>query len=163
MHSYQGSMARVTFAAACLATSPAQGASAGESGQARKSGLWEISTTIQGQPKPSSILQCVDERTDDVMGRGGIKDAKCSRNEVKLQGNRITVSSACEIGGTRMTTEGVFTGSFDSAYRAELKTPYDPPMMGMKQATMVIDAKWTGPCKAGQKPGQIVAPHPTKR
>jgi len=28
----------------------------------------------------------------------------------------------------------------------------------MKESSSVIEAKWLGPCKAGQKPGDIVMP-----
>lgn len=165
MDSIRGVNGQATLACliAVAALGISQRADAAADGLARKSGLWEIRTTIEGRPATSPVLQCIDEKTDDVMGRGGITGAKCSRNEVKRQGNRITVSAACEVGGTRTTTEGVFTGDFTRAYQADLQTTYDPPTMGMQQARMKIDAKWTGPCKAGQKPGQIVMPQAAGR
>ncbi|HEY7219560.1 MAG TPA: hypothetical protein VH985_14340, partial [Candidatus Binatia bacterium] len=52
----------------------------------------------------------------------------------------------------------VFTGRFDSSYKADIKSSYEPPMAGMKESSSMIEAKWLGPCKAGQKPGDIVMP-----
>jgi hypothetical protein len=56
------------------------------------------------------------------------------------------------------TTRAVFTGQFDSAYKADIKSTYEPPMSGMKESSSVIEAKWLGPCKAGRKSGDIVMP-----
>lgn len=124
---------------------------------ARKPGLWEIRTTVNGRPTSGGpIRQCVDAKTDDPMGQGASTGASCSRNDVTRSGDRILIRSTCDFGATKTTTEGVFTGSFDSAYRAELKTTYSPPLMGMSEANTVIDAKWIGACQAGQKPGDIV-------
>jgi len=30
--------------------------------------------------------------------------------------------------------------------------------MGIKEGTTVMDAKWLGPCKPGQAPGDIIVP-----
>ena len=35
---------------------------------------------------------------------------------------------------------------------------YQPPFMGKSDGKAVIDAKWVGPCKADQKPGDMVMP-----
>ncbi len=124
---------------------------------ARKPGLWEIRTVVNGKPTSGGpIRQCVDTKTDDLMGQGTSTGVSCSRNDVTRAGGRILIRSACDFGATKATTEGVFTGSFDSAYRAELKTAYAPPLMGMAEANTVIDARWVGECQPGQKPGEIV-------
>lgn len=31
-------------------------------------------------------------------------------------------------------------------------------LMGIKEGTTVMDAKWLGPCKPGQTPGDIIVP-----
>jgi hypothetical protein len=31
-------------------------------------------------------------------------------------------------------------------------------MAGMKESSSVIEAKWLGPCNAGQKPGDVTIP-----
>jgi hypothetical protein len=36
-----------------------------------------------------------------------------------------------------------------------MKVTYSPPIMGMSSSRIAMDAKWLGPCKAGQKPGDM--------
>ena len=60
--------------------------------------------------------------------------------------------------GTTATTTGVFTGQFDSSYKADIKSTYEPPLHGMKQSAATREAKWLGACKPGQKPGDISMP-----
>ena len=50
------------------------------------------------------------------------------------------------------------TGSFDSAFKAVHKSTYRPPLEGMREVTMTMNARWTGPCKPGQKPGDVEIP-----
>jgi len=126
----------------------------------RKSGLWEMkmsSGQTQGMP---AIQQCVDEKTDDLMTKDMGQDQKmqCSNNEMRKEGNKMTVESVCKIESSTVKTRAVFTGRFDSAYTADIKSTYDPPLRGMKEASSVIEAKWLGPCKAGQRPGGISIP-----
>jgi hypothetical protein len=55
-------------------------------------------------------------------------------------------------------TRAVFTGKFDSAYNADIKSTYEPPLRGMRESSAVIESKWLGSCKPGQKPGDISIP-----
>jgi hypothetical protein len=52
----------------------------------------------------------------------------------------------------------VLTGDVDSAYKMEIHSKYDPPMMGKAERTTVMEAKWLGACKAGQRPGDMTMP-----
>jgi hypothetical protein len=146
----------VTFAAAAvLLPSPA----AADDLPKRKSGLWEMKMSMAGMPAGMGAMQtCVDEKTDDItqqQAQAQVKKA-CSRNDIKRDGDRVIVHSVCQFDKTTATTDGVFSGHFDSAYRGDIKTTYSPPMAGRKEAQMTIEAKWLGPCKAGQKPGDIM-------
>jgi hypothetical protein len=48
------------------------------------------------------------------------------------------------------------SGDFSTAYRMESKSTYNPPLMGRAEGASVMEAKWIGPCKADQKPGDMV-------
>jgi hypothetical protein len=129
----------------------------------RKSGLWRIEQTTKGMPLPMGAIEtCVDEKTDDLMRqRLAAREQKCEKMDFRREGDAFRVSSVCKFERTVATTEGKFTGSFDSAYRAELHITYAPPLHDLASADMAMDAKWLGPCKPGQKPGDIVMPgHP---
>ena len=126
----------------------------------RKSGLWEIKMTMKGQEAMSRppTQHCIDQKTDDLMRQSGKDDATCTQKDFRRDGDRVTMRSVCKLAQTTATSDMVFSGKFDSDYRGEIKTKYDPPMMGMKEAHMLIEAKWTGPCKPGMKPGDVIMP-----
>ena len=57
---------------------------------------------------------------------------------------------------TRMVARSTMTVVGDTAYHIEGSSTYDPPFMGIKQATTTVDARHAGPCKPGQQPGDVV-------
>ena len=127
----------------------------------RKSGLWTLTMKMaDGPAAPVHMQQCVDEKSDDLMQQQGDKQSKvnCSKNTISKTGTRITAESICKIGQTTATTQAVFSGDFSTAYRGEIRSNFSPPLHGMKESSQTIDAKWTGPCKPGQKPGDVIMP-----
>jgi len=126
----------------------------------RKSGLWEIKIS-SGQAKGGhAVQQCVDEKTDDLMKKemGENQRTQCSKNEMRKEGDKVVAESVCKVQNSTATTRVVFAGQFDSAYKADIKSTYEPPMHGMRESSSVIEAKWLGACKADQKPGDIMMP-----
>jgi hypothetical protein len=132
----------------------------------RKAGLWEFKTQMAGKPSRGAIQQCIDANTDDLMQQRAAKEgaSKCATTDVKHQGNTVVIHSVCKMEGITTTSDAVITGSFDSGYRNEMTVRYDPPMVGMtgakttQEAKITQEAKWLGPCKAGQKPGDVIMP-----
>ena len=149
--------------AALLLCGVSVAAAAGLDYPPRKPGLWEMTMGQSGDPsaKPHVMQQCVDEKTDAAMremGQGMSRDA-CSKQDMRKDGNKIVVDSVCKIGDTTLSTHSEIVGDFSSNYRMESKTTYSPPRAGRSQDTAVFNAKWLGPCKAGQKPGDMVMPN----
>ena len=126
----------------------------------RKSGLWDIKISSEQTKSVHGVQQCIDEKTDDLMKKemGENQQTQCSKNDMRKDGDKIVAESVCKVQNSTATTRAVFTGRFDSAYKADIKSTYEPPMAGMKESSSVIEAKWLGPCQAGQKPGDIVIP-----
>ncbi len=126
----------------------------------RKSGLWEISMNVQGAPAPMISQMCIDQQTDDMTRSIGMQkgQATCSKNEFRREGSRYISESVCKAGKTTTTTRGVFTGDFSTSYTGELNSSFDPPLAGRKDSAMVFKARWTGSCKAGMKPGDMIMP-----
>ena len=125
----------------------------------RKSGLWEITpTSSSAKGRDISMTLCVDASSDQDMSQQfkPMGQVKCSKQEQKVDGKRITFNSVCDIGKTTATTTGVASGDFDKEYKVETKSTYNPPLGTVKESTNVITAKWLGPCKAGQRPGDVV-------
>ncbi|SFQ38947.1 DUF3617 family protein [Variovorax sp. 770b2] len=129
---------------------------------ARKPGLWEIQTgDATGKGAGHTVQQCIDAASDKAlrdMGQGMGKDM-CARQDLRIEGGKLVMDSVCKIGTTTATSHAVMTGDFNSTYRMESKSTYSPPLMGRTEGTSVMEAKWVGPCKPGQKPGDMVMPN----
>lgn len=146
--------APLALAALCLAAP----ALAGEMPK-RKSGLWEMNSRMDGMPSHGAIQICVDQASDDLMEERGRRDKPdCSAMDVKRNGGQVSVHSVCRHEGTTVTTDAVITGDFESGYRSDMRMRYSPPLHGMSEMRVIQEAKWLGPCKAGQKPGDVVIP-----
>jgi hypothetical protein len=121
----------------------------------RKPGLWQHNLTSVGGPMPpTSMTMCTDERMDKMLSDRA--DAqRCSQQTVRRDGNAVVVEAVCTQQNTTVRTKGRFSGDFNSHYTGELHSTFDPPMHGMKESRQKIDARWLGPCKPGQKPGDV--------
>lgn len=149
---------RIVFALLALFAAFAQAASSDM--PARKPGLWEIKMSMPSMPQPMLSQHCIDEKTDNLLQQQGEKQSRqqCSKNSLSRQGDKIIIDSVCKFDGTTATTHAVFSGDFSRNYRGEIDTTYAPPMHGMKSSKQVLEGKWLGACKAGQKPGDAVIP-----
>ncbi|MGJ7604343.1 DUF3617 domain-containing protein [Variovorax sp. LT1R20] len=152
---------RSSVAVACMvAGTIAAGSAFAIDYPARKPGLWEIKTGdgTTGKAADQTIQQCIDAASDKAlrdMGQGMGKDM-CAKQDLRIESGKLVMDSVCKIGTTTATSRAVMTGDFSSSYRMESKSTYSPPLMGRTEGTSVMDAKWVGPCKPGQKPGDMV-------
>ncbi len=125
----------------------------------RKPGLWEITMQMDGMPNMGAIQQCIDATTDNLLQQqAGKQKPECSVMDIKPSGNKVTIHTVCKIEGSTATTDGVFEGAFDSNYKGTMKTRFNPPLQGMSESNTTQLARWLGPCKAGQKPGDVIMP-----
>jgi len=49
------------------------------------------------------------------------------------------------------------------AYHVETQGRFDPPLAGLAETHTVQDAKWTGPCPADMRPGDMVTTSPGRK
>ena len=124
----------------------------------RKSGLWEMKTQMAGMPAQGPMQMCVDQASDNVMQERAKEKANCPVMDVSRGTGKVTIHAVCKHEGVTSTSDSVITGDFDSAYRNDMVVRYDPPQHGMKEMKMVQEARWLGPCKASQKPGDVIMP-----
>lgn len=127
---------------------------------ARKSGLWDIKVMMEGVGQaPPAMQQCIDAKTDKQMQdmASGISKEKCSKQELKNSGGTITIDSICTMGNATTTSRAVVIGDFNSAYTMKMSSKTEGGPAGMPpQMNMTMEAKWLGPCKADQKPGDMI-------
>ena len=125
----------------------------------RKSGLWEIRPDTL--PANMVMAQCIDEASDTAQQAfaGALQDAKCSKSTTRREASdRIVTDSVCQAEGSTMTTRAVASGDFATKYVVDVTSSYEPPLRGKREHKQRIEARWTGPCRAGMKPGDIVMP-----
>jgi hypothetical protein len=133
----------------------------------RKSGLWEMTISMTGQPQVTTIKQCTDEKTNAQMmqmanSMTSQSGAACSKNELKKEGTTYTAMSECKMGETVITSKSVFSGDFNSAYQGTVESKFNPSLMGLTESQTKISAKWLGKCAADQKPGDMIMPNGMK-
>ena len=121
----------------------------------RKSGLWEIKVQMKGVPDMGPMLECVDKNSDNLTQQGANPD--CKLPFVKRSGDKVTVYSECKISeSSTISIEYILQGSFDSAYKGTVTTRNRTPQ-GTNASVTNLEARWLGPCKPGQKPGDVIS------
>ncbi|CAG1011272.1 hypothetical protein RHIZO_03974 [Rhizobiaceae bacterium] len=123
-------------------------------------GLWEVSTRTStqaaGEPAARSTM-CLDEASAREMFRftQGMLEGMCSKFDVRHTGDRYVSEAHCRLGDSRVVAHSTMMITGDTAYRTEGRSTYDPPLLGMKEATTTVEARHAGPCGPGQRPGDI--------
>jgi hypothetical protein len=131
---------------------------------AHKPGLWEMKLMLGGAGAHSVTLQrCTDAATDTLITAlaSGWADESCAKHDMSRNGDTLVIDSTCKIGPTTASAHAEITGSFDSAYSLTVSTRQEGQGVGAAAVAgrrIAVDAKWLGPCPAGQKPGDIVLP-----
>ncbi|ABD08882.1 conserved hypothetical protein [Rhodopseudomonas palustris HaA2] len=128
----------------------------------RKAGLWELKMGRAGAAGDDVAMQhCTDETTDKKMVSSfqPLSNEVCSKQDTQKTATGYVTDAVCSIAGMTTTSRSEITGDFNSAYTVKVTSHNDKPLPGVpKDATMTLDAKWLGPCKSGQRPGDIVMP-----
>ena len=143
-------MLSIGVASGMLLASPAFAADA----PARKPGLWEVKTAIEGQGRAVTVQQCIDAATDQMLqsSAGPFSAPLCTGREVTKSDAGMTIDTHCSFNGKAANAHAVVSGSFDSAYTMTVTSEgADLPAM-----TMTSEGKWLGACAAGQQPGDVV-------
>lgn len=128
----------------------------------RKAGLWDLHMGVEGRPGGMrGIQQCTDGETDKFLNSafGGMKAEMCSKQDSKKVGDTLVIDSVCNISGKNTVSHAVVTGSFDRAYIIKVTSRPEGAQPGSEAEThLTVEAKWAGPCKADQRPGDIILP-----
>jgi Protein of unknown function (DUF3617) len=132
-----------------------------------KAGLWESRMISSNAAMPvTSIKQCMDGKIDlegMLKAAGGMCELKWKR----VASDRIETETACKVGPVSTKGKGIVIGDFNSQLRIETTSttsmdamPAGAPKLALptKPQTMVIEARWIGPCEPGQKPGDFIMP-----
>jgi hypothetical protein len=131
----------------------------------RKPGLWEMGINPGEGVPPQKVSQCIDKETDaklqeSVMsGPGGGAAEKCSQNKIEAVAGGYKTHSECKFAGATAISNGMFTGDFNSEYKAEISITYSPPLFGQASGKVTMSGKWLGECPTNMKPGDMKMPN----
>jgi len=129
-----------------------------------KPGLWNSTTTTVGRAKQEQrpSMLCLDESVQQDMYRMsmGMMFGLCSKHDVKIAGNKITIDAVCDLGVTKMVTNSVMTFTGNTSYRTEARATFDPPLKNTpRESLTIIEGRHVGDCKPGQQPGDMTLPN----
>jgi hypothetical protein len=127
-----------------------------------KAGLWEMERSGNAPADASSrTTMCLDASVQREMFdmAFGAMNGMCSKHDFRRSGNRMTGDFVCTMGGSTMHSKSTMVLDGDHAYRTEVDTTYDPPFMGHARTSMTMSARNVGPCKPGQRPGDMIMPN----
>jgi hypothetical protein len=110
------------------------------------------------------VQQCIDAATDKQMNAIGenLRQDACAKQDVQQKvGATIVVDSVCQVGPTKTTSHSVISGDFNSAYTVKVASKREggaaaPGLPADGTTNMTMEAKWLGPCKADQRPGDMI-------
>lgn len=123
----------------------------------RQPGLWKQTQYEKQSPQETEVVyQCADAASDEAYRAAARKMASCTEEPAQRKGNALVGRNTCEIMGSKVTTEYVITGDLKTEYRIESRSTHVPPVFGLAQSETVVVAEWQGPCKPGQKPGDMI-------
>ncbi|MBN8979896.1 MAG: DUF3617 family protein [Rhizobiales bacterium] len=117
----------------------------------RKAGLWEVTINRSGgHIPPQTVQHSTDATTDKEM---------CSKQDMQKTATGMTIDSTCNIGGMTSVSHMEVTGDFNSAYTIKMTSQNSGGPAGMPHdVATTMEGKWLGPCKADQKPGDMIMP-----
>jgi len=129
----------------------------------RQPGLWETSMTVKGEDQPPVTTQmCLDaasEQRSSVWGNEMSREM-CQRYEVVRQPDgSYRFGSTCNMGSGGVTrSEGTASGDLRSNYVVRMRSTTSGAELEMlnRDQEFTIAAKRLGPCKAGQRGGDMI-------
>lgn len=127
----------------------------------RKAGLWDIKVDHEGGRMPGvAVQQCTSEAVDRVFTSDFAPSAKqnCSKANIQKNATGYVMDSVCTMAGATVTSHAETSGDFDSAYTVKVTSRSKGGKLGSHDSKVTIAAKWAGPCKEGQEPGDVVMP-----
>jgi hypothetical protein len=127
----------------------------------RKAGLWDIKVDHGGAKMPAvTVQQCTSEAVDREFTSEFAPSARqnCSKTDVRKTATGYVMDSVCTMAGATVTSHAETSGDFNSAYTVNVTSRSEGGRLGTRDSKITMAAKWAGPCKEGQKPGDVVMP-----
>jgi hypothetical protein len=126
----------------------------------RKAGLWELTMTMTSG-RTMTMSQCTDPSIDKDMIASANPDMQqtCTRGELQKSATGYASDATCKFGAMTSVSHTEVSGDFNVAYTVNVTGHNSGGPAGMPADTsMTIAARWVGPCKPDQAPGDMMMP-----
>jgi hypothetical protein len=125
-----------------------------------KLGLWQMNISTDTGPGVQVAGEiCIDASTETSAFQASPRARSNNCSEPRFApnpGGGVAFDASCKVNDRTISSHGVATGDFSSAYAVDVATSMDPPLPGgVGSGHSKIEAHWVGPCKPGQRPGQM--------
>lgn len=129
---------------------------------ARKPGQWEIKMTPKtaGAAPTMTTELCLDAASDKaIMAKGLAMSSGCTTQQSRDGSGNLVFDSACTIGGRKTQAHAVINGDFQSHYTIDIVTDSQGGNPALpRHAEVMQEATWTGACRQGMQPGDMMLP-----
>ena len=125
----------------------------------QKEGLWTVhrqSADTTGKAK-SDVTEtvCRSHEYDKYAQDKAKSTPGCKMLNSTFANDTFTVEMQCAVGNSVVNSKAVTTYQGDTSSHSETRAVYTPPLMGMTEVILKMDQKYTGPCPATAKPGDV--------
>lgn len=128
----------------------------------RKPGLWEIRSSASEQLGLPPVVLCVGPDTDSSehhLDRRVGKRGACQLGGFRRVGISWMADSTCKDSRTRIVSQSIASGDFQTHYRIDTVVFYSPPLANNKREDREsTDARYLKPCPDNAKPGDLTIP-----
>lgn len=128
----------------------------------RRAGLWEIKSEATDAAGLAPVQQCVGRNTDSALehldrtiGRRGYCDLGPF---IRNANNAWIAQSTCRHRRKVVITRKIATGDFHNKYRIDTIVRSRRGQRTRTLAQDILQARYLGPCRAGQRPGDLITP-----
>lgn len=125
----------------------------------QKVGLWRNKITVAGRTMENqSCVDAASEARTSAFSKEAAKNGKCGDRQIthNADGSWTSVATCERRPGVKRTTRTDITGDFNSKIAITLRTP------PTAAPSMTMEATWIGPCKPGQRGGDVIMSDGTK-
>jgi hypothetical protein len=123
--------------------------------------LGTAATRDDGKIPPQVMQHCTDAKTDRLMNAfsGDMTAGLCSGHDVRKAGQTLLITANCKVGPIKVLSHSVVSGDFHSNYTVKVTSKMEggPAFArALVAGSTTIKARWSGACRSGQRPGDIV-------
>lgn len=123
-----------------------------------KPGLWEMTVSTPGMPKPMKTQMCIGAPVPGANPFAPPPRAgqNCARSDVTRTATGYSIDMECKMNGMTMSTKGEVSGDFSSNYKTVMTTSMSGagiPAAMQTERTSTAESRYIGACPADMKPG----------